>query len=104
MLLRNRNQYWQPVLLRSPKKKSKSPKGALELVRTDVADLPEPTPVGQEGDAFARLEQIIHISREVPTVQLFDAIWQLAFPMVAEKKRQGSRVPPNDILSEGAAG
>lgn len=36
-------------------------------------------PVVQDGDVFGRLEQIIHISREVPSVQLFDAIWQLAF-------------------------
>lgn len=46
--------------------------------------------MGQEGDAFARLEQIIHISREVPTVQLFDAIWQLAFPWLQKKSAKAA--------------
>ena len=71
---------------KSPKKKSKSPKDASEVVRSNnVADPPEPTPVVQDGDAFGRLEHNIHISREVPTMQLFDAIWQLAFPWLQKK-------------------
>ncbi|CAJ1461401.1 unnamed protein product, partial [Effrenium voratum] len=36
------------------------------------------------------LKKIVQISREVPTVQLFDAVWQLAFPWLRKKSAQAA--------------
>ncbi|CAK9026508.1 Ribosomal protein L15, partial [Durusdinium trenchii] len=43
------------------------------------------TMAAKEEEDFSQLERVIQISREVPTVQMFDAIWQLAFPWLREK-------------------
>ena len=46
---------------------------------------------------FSRLDSIIRISREAPTIQLFDAIWQ-HFPLVGRKKRKSGGLFQKDIL------
>ncbi|CAJ1345601.1 unnamed protein product [Effrenium voratum] len=43
-----------------------------------------------DGSTFGYWEKIVQISREVPTVQLFDAVWQLAFPWLRKKSAQAA--------------
>ena len=75
-------------LRRTPKNKGKK-RGASsspERPATPAADLTS-TP---DGSTFGYWEKIVQISREVPTVQLFDAVWQLAFPWLRRKSAQAA--------------
>ena len=75
-----------PAHFRAPKKKGRSKKGLVaEEAATEAVAHPEAALSTQDCDAFGKLEQIIHISREAPTIQLFDAIWQLAFSWLQTK-------------------
>ncbi|CAJ1405087.1 unnamed protein product, partial [Effrenium voratum] len=72
----------------TPKNKGKK-RGASsspERPATPAADLTS-TP---DGSTFGYWEKIVQISREVPTVQLFDAVWQLAFPWLRKKSAQAA--------------
>ncbi|CAJ1458910.1 unnamed protein product [Effrenium voratum] len=77
-----------PKVKATPKNKGKK-RGASsspERPATPAADLTS-TP---DGSTFGYWEKIVQISREVPTVQLFDAVWQLAFPWLRKKSAQAA--------------
>lgn len=81
-----------PRRTQKPKaKKGETKKATVEEATGAEVSVPAETDmVLSETDAFGRLEQIIQISRQVPTIQLFDAVWQLALPWLQKKSAKAA--------------